>query len=110
MNHGDDECCTAFSQSVTDRFSIPSLAPYSGSEFDLLAGEWIRLTDPVLKKKKAPSGDGAVSAKKQTNTDYLELKNALLDLTGYVGRIAGHANSEFRDLTRRIRALISDQD
>ena len=110
VNHGDDECCTAFSQSVTDRFSIPSLAPYSGSEFDLLAGEWIRLTDPVLKKKKAPSGDGAVSAKKQTNTDYLELKNALLDLTSYVGRIAGHANSEFRDLTRRIRALISDQD
>ena len=110
VNHGDDECCTAFSQSVTDRFSIPSLAPYSGSEFDLLAGEWIRLTDPVLKKKKAPSGDGAVSAKKQTNTDYLELKNALLDLTSYVGRIAGHANSEYRDLTRRIRALISDQD
>ena len=110
VNHGDDECCTAFSQSVTDRFSIPSLAPYSGSEFDLLAGEWIRLTDPVLKKKNAPSGDGAVSAKKQTNTDYLELKNALLDLTSYVGRIAGHANSEFRDLTRRIRALISDQD
>ena len=110
VNHGDDESCTAFSKSITDQFSIPSLAPYSGSEFDLLAGEWIRLTDPVLKKKKASSGDSAVSAKKQTNTDYLELKNALLDLTSYVGRISGHANNEFRELTRKIRSLISDQD
>ncbi len=110
VNHGDDESCTAFSKSITEQFSIPSLAPYSGSEFDLLSGEWIRLTDPVLKKKTTPSGDGAVSVKKQTNGDYLELKNALLDLTTYIGRISGHANNEFRELTRKIRALINDQE
>ena len=109
VNHGDDESCAAFAKSVTERFSIPSLAPYSGSEFDLLAGEWIRLTDPVVRKKKA-SGEPAPAAKKRANTDYLELKNALLDLTSYVAGLSDHSNSELRELTGKIRALISGRD
>ena len=110
VNHGDDESCTAFSKSITDLFSVPSCAPYSGSEFDLLTGEWIRLTDPVFKKKTARTGENVPSAKKQANPDYLELRNAVLDLNNYVDQITQHSNNEMRELARKIRALISGQD
>ena len=109
VNHGDDDSCTAFSQSVTEHFSIPSSAPYSGSEFDLMTGEWIRLTDPVYRKKTTNAGERAPAEKKRTNTDYLTLKNALLALSMYIDQLSNHSNSELRDLTQKIRALISDQ-
>ena len=109
VNHGDDDSCTAFSQSVTEHFSIPSSAPYSGSEFDLLTGEWIRLTDPVYKKKTTNAGERVPAEKKRSNTDYLALKNALLDLSMYIDQLSNHSNGELRDLTQKIRALISDQ-
>lgn len=106
VNHGDDESCTAFSKTVTDQFSIPSSAPFSGSEFDLVSGEWIRLTDPVIRKKKAVSMETAASGKKHANKEYLNLKNALLDLTDYIGSLSDHSNSELRELTEKIRSLI----
>ena len=109
VNHGDDMSCTAFSKSITDQFSIPSSAPYSGSEFDLLSGEWIRLTDPVYKKKTTHTDVNAPAPRKQINPDYLELKNALLDLNNYIEQISQHSNNEMRELTRKIRALISGQ-
>ena len=109
VNHGDDASCTAFSKSITEQFSIPSGAPYSGSEFDLLSGEWIRLTDPVVKKKTARSDENTSAARKQTNPDYLDLKNALLDLNSYIDKMSQHSNSEMRELTRKIRSLISGQ-
>ena len=110
VNHGDDQSCTAFSKSITDKFSIPSSAPYSGSEYDLLAGEWIRLTDPVFKKKLTYASEEISPAKKRSNSDYLDLKNALLDLNSFVERISDHSNNELRELTRKIRAIISDHD
>ena len=110
VNHGDDDSCTAFSKAVAEQFHIPSMAPYSGSEFDLLSGEWIRLTDPVVRKKKTVNAENVPTARKYSNTDYLELKNALLDLTSYIDRLSNHSNNELRNLTKKIRALISDQD
>ncbi len=110
VNHGDDESCTAFSKAIQDQLSVPSSAPYSGSEFDLMTGEWIRLTEPVLRKKKTASGVTAPSVKKRSNTEYLELKNALLDLTSYIESISEHSNNELRELTAKIRSLINGQN
>jgi metallo-beta-lactamase family protein len=74
-----------------------------------MTGEWIRLTDPVYRKKTTNAGERAPAEKKRTNTDYLALKNALLDLSMYIDQLSNHSNSELRDLTQKIRALISDQ-
>jgi len=109
VNHGDDISCTAFAKSIADQFSILSSAPYSGSEFDLLTGEWIRLTDPVVRKKTSHTGNSISTGRKQTNPDYVELRNALLDLNSYIDSVSQHSNNEIRELTRKIRALISDQ-
>ena len=52
VNHGDEKSCIGFAETVTKQFALPAAAPYSGSEFDMLKGEWIRLTDPVFKKTR----------------------------------------------------------
>lgn len=75
-----------------------------------MTGEWIRLTEPVLRKKKTASGVTAPSVKKRSNTEYLELKNALLDLTSYIESISEHSNNELRELTAKIRSLINGQN
>jgi len=63
-----------------------------------------------VRKKKTVNAENVPTARKYSNTDYLELKNALLDLTSYIDRLSNHSNNELRDLTKKIRALISDQD
>ena len=46
--HGNDESCES-SDRCFDNAAWPySKAPYSGSEFDLIKGLWIRETEPVL--------------------------------------------------------------
>lgn len=39
VNHGDDEVCDRFAETVTKELGFPAIAPYSGDEYDLLTGE-----------------------------------------------------------------------
>ena len=68
------------------------------------------ISEIIAGKKKTVNAENVPTARKNSNTDYLELKNALLDLTSYIDRLSNHSNNELRDLTKKIRALISDQD
>ena len=89
---------------------IPAAAPYSGSEFDLLKGEWIRLTDPVYKKKEKTYNADTVSGKRKESA-YSELREAVAALDRYTETLSGHSNHELKDLTNRIRSLIvTDRD
>ena len=109
VNHGDDDSCTGFAAAVTERFGIPAFAPYSGSEFDLIGNEWIRLTDPVYKEKK-PAEKGSPAAKKKKESAYRELRDAVKALDLYTQGLEGCANQELKRLADRIRELISGQD
>lgn len=40
VNHSEDDACTAFVSALQER-GLRACAPYSGSSFDLLRGEWI---------------------------------------------------------------------
>ena len=110
VNHGDDPSCTAFAQEVTDRFGIPANAPYSGCEYDLAKGEWIRLTEPVRRKKKAAYHDSGAeqgsSPSKIRNKLFLQLRAAVEALDQYTMGLAGHSNDELSKLTQKIRDLI----
>ena len=110
VNHGDDETCTAFAQTVSDLFSVPSSAPYPGSKYDLLHGEWIRLTEPVQRKPGPQQQETKPTSRKNANTDYLELRRAAEDMLRYVEGLSDHSNNELRTLTKQIRQLITDQD
>ena len=108
VNHGDDASCTAFAETVTERFGIPSSAPYSGSCFDLIGNEWIRLKDPVYRKPKA--GIAETVSRRKKESAYNELKEAVHALDLYTSALAGHSNHELKELAERIRELISDPD
>ena len=108
VNHGDDASCTGFAKTVTELFGIPSFAPFSGSEFDLIKNEWIRLSDPVYKKSKSDNGESSSHRKKESA--YKELREAVLALDHYTSTLSEHSNQELKELTGRIRDLISDPD
>ena len=106
VNHGDDLSCSGFASYVQENMGLQSLAPYSGSEFDLLKGEWIRLTEPVIKKKSSAAGNSTSAAKDKKNKAYTDLRAAVSALERYTEQLKGHANSEIKQLTKRILDLM----
>ena len=109
VNHGDDQSCSGFASYVQENLGLQSLAPYSGSEFDLLKGEWIRLTEPVIKKKSAASGSGVSVAKDKKDKAYNDLMAAVSSLERYTEQLKGHANSEIKQLTKKILDLMNNK-
>ena len=105
VNHGDDLSCTGFAETLNTIPGIQASAPYSGSEFDLLKGEWIRLTEPVIKKKPSGSAIRTESGEKKEKA-YDELLQAVHALQLYAENMKEHANGEVRQLTNRILDLI----
>ena len=108
VNHGDESSCTGFAETVTERFDIPSSAPCSGSEFDLLSNEWIRITDPVY-KEKAPNERSGSDSRKKREDSFTDLQQAVEELDRYTRSLEGHSNHELKELARQIRDLISGQ-
>ena len=105
VNHGDDDSCSGFARTVADRFGMPAYAPFSGSEYDLIRKEWIRLADPVY--KQTGSDASARSVRKKKDSAYSELREAVRALDDYTACLSGHSNHELKKLTEAIRSLIS---
>ena len=54
VNHGDPEAADAFVACLNDQLGYRAAAPYSGSCFDLLSGQWERIAEPKPIKKALP--------------------------------------------------------
>lgn len=108
VNHGDDESCTGFAELLRQSFGIAAYAPYSGAEYDLLNGEWIRLTDPELRPEFKAREEHAAPTRKKENA-FSNLLKAVEKLSAYTTGLEGHANSEIRELTAEILNLIPKQ-
>ena len=106
VNHGEDDACETLASLLTERLGIPAEAPYSGASFDLLKGEWIRLTDPVRheNKEKPKKATGSKSSRKKK--EYETLVAAAESLLEKVKKMDHLANSEARALTEKINALL----
>ena len=104
VNHGDDESCEGLAGRITELYGVPAMAPYSGAEFDLLRGEWIRLTDPVYKRNTASSVSTPSSARK--DSPYKDLLSAVESLQHYAAGLKEASNGEIRKLTEGIRKLM----
>ena len=109
VNHGDDASCAGFASLVHETYGIPADAPYPGCEYDLLKGEWIRLTDPVYKEKDN-RGKAEPASKKRKDSAYEELLSAVRELETFASGLRGHANGELKDLAGKIRSLITGQE
>ena len=107
VNHGDDENCEALAAKIREECGLSAEAPWSGSCFDLLKGEWIRLTVPVPKKKKTAPAEP--KRKAAEISEYGQLVAAAESLLSYAKSLDGHANSELRKLTRAIEGLLPEK-
>ena len=103
VNHGDEESCTGFADLLKEEHGLQAAAPCSGSEFDLLKGEWIRWTDPVP-RKKAPRSDSAVKQRSgKKKSPYSELMKTMEAFNAYVASMKDASNAEIRKLIEKIR-------
>ena len=106
INHGDHDSCTALEEKIKTEKGLSCLAPYSGSSFDLIRGEWIKLTAPVFQsgKKEGTQNRIVKRAKKELNA-YQEAVTAAEELLERIRNMKGHANHELRQLTQKIQMI-----
>ncbi len=96
--HGDEENCTEFTRVLAEEMGYQAKAPYSGSEFDLIRGCWIKETAPVLIEKE--------TAKRRKATGiYTRLVNAGQQLMEVIRNNEGGANKDLQKFTDQILAL-----
>lgn len=50
--HGEDSVCTLFTECLKGEYGFNAYAPYSGTRFDLISGEFICEAQPIPVKKK----------------------------------------------------------
>ncbi len=100
VNHGDDGVCDAFAATLKDELGLNAMAPYSGTVYDLAAGEFVRVTEgvPVERRAAAP----------KRNKFFAALVKACERLLSAAKACEGRPNRELRRWTERIEALIKD--
>lgn len=50
--HGEDEVSTGFAKCLSDEYGLNATAPYSGAEFDMISGRFVKEGERILKAKK----------------------------------------------------------
>ena len=105
VNHGDHDQAVAFVETLRQRYDVKVDCPWSGSEFDLLTGEWLHIAEPVpFVKKKTGQSQGA----KTQQSAYSELVKAINALEAAAQTAHGLSNAELKRLTKDVQKLVSE--
>lgn len=100
--HGEDAVCTGFVRTLEDSGYIAS-APYSGTVFNLLSGEFEKEALPIAVSKKT-------SARKRSGDMFQRLLTAGQRLLAVIRRNEGLSNKETAKFTDQINALCDKWD
>ena len=102
--HGDDDVTDRFASLIQEKFGFPAMAPFSGTSYDLAAGEFIEVTKGIRIEK-------AVSPERQKASSVFERLLAAVDnLRRVVMHNRGGANSDLEKFTKEIDMLCSKWD
>ena len=99
VNHGDDGSCMAFRDLLVQK-GYKADAPYSGTEYDLLAGKMTVYTDSIPIRKEQKKGSD------RSNAVFGDLLAAAESLLAFVKTCKGRANKENAKFASQIRALL----
>ncbi len=104
VNHGDNEVCEIFAETVKEKLGFDAVAPYSGDAFDLLLEDFTEKAAIVkaVKKKKA--------AHEKVSAVYEALWEAGQRLLRVIERNKGGANKDLEKFTERINSLCDRYD
>ena len=100
--HGEDKVCDEFARTLTDS-GYNATAPYSGTIFDLIQGEFVKEALPVAVKKKA-------AAKKRSGDMFQRLLTAGQRLISVIRKNEGLSNKDTAKFTDQIQALCDKWD
>ena len=103
MVHGEDSVCASFAKDLEREKGLRAQAPFSGSVFDLKAGEWIVKTEgiPVSKERVA---------RKKASGVYARLEAAGERLLQVIRHNAGGANKDLAKFADQIQSLCDKWD
>jgi metallo-beta-lactamase family protein len=94
--HGEDSVCSSFAQCLKEEYGFNTYAPYSGTEYDIISGNFIKEGVPIPIKKKESSLVSDV---------YERLKAAGARLVGIIARSDGLSNKDKAKFADQINAL-----
>ena len=94
--HGEDGVCTSFAKCLSDEYGYDTYAPYSGTEFDIISGQFIKEAVPIPVKKKEATLVSDV---------YARLKAAGARLMGIIARAEGMTNKDKAKFADQINSL-----
>ena len=97
--HGEDQVTMSFADCLKDEYGFDAFAPYSGTIFDLAAGELEVAGEPVVHKKK--TADTAVAP----TGVYGRLVAAGQRLLNIIKRCEGRANKDLAKFADQINSL-----
>ena len=103
VNHGDDASCIAFCELLAKEYGYQVTAPYSGAEFDLLAGCFLYEPEgvPVEQKTVIPGGTKAAAL-------FASLLAAARRLMGIAQSSQGLTNKDLKKFAGQVEKLCDE--
>ncbi len=94
--HGEDSVCSSFAKCLSEEHGFSAYAPYSGTEYDIISGNFLREGLPIPVKKKESTIVSDV---------YARLKAAGARLMGIIVRAEGMTNKDKAKFADQINSL-----
>lgn len=101
VNHGEDTSAVEFSQTLEKKLSLKAMAPFSGTSYDLLKGEFTEITEGVPVKVK----ENAQESFSRNRLSYNKLTQAANRLNNLVEKSRGIPNKELERFAKELNAL-----
>ena len=101
--HGEDTVTTEFAERLTREEKIPAVAPFSGSVFDLAAGQWLTVTEGIPMEKEK-------EGRRRAEGVFALLVAACDRLRRVIFNNEGGANKDLTKFTEQIHALCDKWD
>lgn len=108
VNHGETESCEAFSACLQKEYGYKAFAPFSGTTYDLAAGDFVQITKGVPFKKKVKNlneGTAEPKKKKQFVDSYQNLISTAQELLETAYNCSGLDRRRLKKFTGQIRYL-----
>lgn len=106
VNHGEDASCTAFAKALEEEQGLKAMAPWSGTQYDLLRGEFVKLTEgiPIAKAEKT------AGARRPASPVFAALLAAAERLLKLARTLEGRSNRELRGYTERLDSISAEME
>lgn len=104
VNHGHDEVCDEFAQTVEHRLGMYATAPYSGSEYDLISGVCVA-TGNTSKAERKPRATQQSKRDGRESAAFRQLLSSGKRLMGVIESMKKGANKDMARLASQINSL-----